>query len=52
TRRVPLIVATSVPSERIFSKAGNNVTENCNRLSPKHLQEILFLNFSHSMNGK
>ncbi|KYN07565.1 Zinc finger BED domain-containing protein 1, partial [Cyphomyrmex costatus] len=39
-----LIVATSVPSERIFLKAGNIVTENRNRLSPKHLQEILFLN--------
>ncbi|XP_043271191.1 E3 SUMO-protein ligase ZBED1-like [Venturia canescens] len=37
------IVATSVPSERLFSKAGNIMTERRNRLSPKHLQELLFL---------
>lgn len=38
------IVATSVPSERLFSKAGNIMIENRNRLSPKHLQNLLFLN--------
>jgi len=38
------IVATSVPSERLFSKAGNIITENRSRVSPKHLQNLLFLN--------
>lgn len=38
------IVATSVPSERLFSKAGNIMIENRSRLSPKHLQNLLFLN--------
>ncbi|KYN50115.1 Zinc finger BED domain-containing protein 1 [Cyphomyrmex costatus] len=42
-RYLPL-VATSVPSERLFSKAGNIITESRNRLSPKHLHELLFLN--------
>jgi len=37
------IVATSVPSERLFSKAGI-ITENRNRVSSKHLQNLLFLN--------
>lgn len=37
------IVVTSVPSERLFSKAGNIVTERRNRLSPTHLQQLLFL---------
>lgn len=31
------IVATSVPSERLFSKAGNILIENRNRISPTHL---------------
>ncbi|XP_032684706.1 zinc finger BED domain-containing protein 1-like isoform X2 [Odontomachus brunneus] len=38
------VMATSVPSERLFSKAGNIVTENRNRLTPEHLQQLLFLN--------
>ena len=38
------IVATSVPSERLFSKAGNILTEARSRLSPIHLQHLLFLN--------
>lgn len=38
------IVATSVPSERLFSKAGNIMVENRSKLSPKHLQNLLFLN--------
>lgn len=43
------IVATSVPSERIFSKAGELVSEKRNRLNPEHVQQILFLNanFDH-----
>lgn len=38
------VMATSVPSERFFSKAGNILTENRNRLTPEHLQQLLFLN--------
>lgn len=37
------IISTSVPSERLFSKAGNSLTEARNRLSVKHLQQLLFL---------
>uniref|UniRef100_A0AAG5CZ13 BED-type domain-containing protein n=1 Tax=Anopheles atroparvus TaxID=41427 RepID=A0AAG5CZ13_ANOAO len=37
------IPATSVPCERIFSKAGNIFTEKRNRLAPKRLQEILLI---------
>ncbi|XP_024875989.1 zinc finger BED domain-containing protein 1-like [Temnothorax curvispinosus] len=39
-----LIVATSVPSERLISKTGNIVTEKRNKLSSEHLQCMLFLN--------
>ncbi|XP_071652992.1 E3 SUMO-protein ligase ZBED1-like isoform X2 [Temnothorax longispinosus] len=38
------IVGTSVPSERLFSRAGNILTDSRNRLSPDHLQHLLFLN--------
>lgn len=38
------IVGTSVPSERLFSRAGNILTDSRNRLSPDHLQQLLFLN--------
>lgn len=38
------IIATSVPSERLFSRAGNIVTENRNRITGEHLQQLLFLN--------
>ncbi|XP_066589542.1 E3 SUMO-protein ligase ZBED1-like [Prorops nasuta] len=38
------ISATSVPSERLFSKAGNIMNEARNRLSSEHLHQILFLN--------
>mgnify|MGYP000209209441 CR=1 FL=1 len=41
--RLP-IVATSVPCERIFSKAGQTITERRNRLSGKRVEQILFLN--------
>lgn len=37
------IVGTSVPSERLFSKAGNIITPNRNRLSEEKLQQLLFL---------
>lgn len=38
------VVATSVPCERLFSRTGNIVTEDRNRLSPEHLHQLLFLN--------
>lgn len=37
------LVATSVPSERLFSKAGNIMTEKRNRLKGEKLQQLLFL---------
>ncbi|XP_050543057.1 E3 SUMO-protein ligase ZBED1-like [Daktulosphaira vitifoliae] len=38
------IPATSVPSERIFSKAGQIVSIRRNRLLPKNVDKLLFLN--------
>ncbi|XP_049300633.1 E3 SUMO-protein ligase ZBED1-like [Anopheles funestus] len=37
------IPASSVPCERIFSKAGNILTEKRNRLTSKKLKEIIFI---------
>jgi len=37
------LVATSVPSERLFSKAGNIMNAKRNRLSGEKLQHLLFL---------
>jgi len=37
------LVATSVPSERLFSKAGNIMTNKRNRLKGEKLQHLLFL---------
>ncbi|OXU24151.1 hypothetical protein TSAR_011103 [Trichomalopsis sarcophagae] len=43
-KRYPVIVATSVvPSESLFSKARRIMTQDRSRLSPKHLQHLLFL---------
>ncbi|KAJ8333549.1 hypothetical protein SKAU_G00415570 [Synaphobranchus kaupii] len=38
------IVATSVPSERIFSKTGQIVSERRNRIKPSKVRELAFLN--------
>ncbi|XP_056603707.1 E3 SUMO-protein ligase ZBED1-like [Triplophysa dalaica] len=38
------IVATSVPSEIIFSKTGQIISERRNRLSPSKVRELVFLN--------
>lgn len=38
------IPATSVPSERVFSKAGFVCNQRRNRLEPKKVDQILFLN--------
>lgn len=37
------IVGTSVPSERLFSKAGNILTEKRSRLSGTRLSKLIFL---------
>lgn len=43
------MVATSVPSERVFSKAGQVVTESRNRLTGDNLNKLLFLgSLSHN----
>ena len=38
------IPGTSVPAERLFSKAGELVSARRNRLKPKHVNTYLFLN--------
>ncbi|KAI7789629.1 putative zinc finger BED domain-containing protein 1-like [Triplophysa rosa] len=38
------IVATSVPSERFFSKTGQIISERRNRLSPSKVRELVFFN--------
>lgn len=43
TRRL-CVVATSVPSERIFSKSGQILSERRNRLNPSKLRQLVFLN--------
>nr|XP_046241207.1 zinc finger BED domain-containing protein 4-like [Scatophagus argus] len=43
TRRL-CIVATSVPSERIFSKTGQIMTDRRSRISPSKLRHLVFLN--------
>ncbi|CAH2000785.1 unnamed protein product [Acanthoscelides obtectus] len=40
------MVATSVPSERVFSKAGQLITERRNRLKSKHVEKLMFLNYN------
>lgn len=43
-RKNLLHMATSVPSERLFSKAGSTVNQLRNRLSAKFLDKLVFLN--------
>ena len=38
------VPATSTPSERVFSTAGNTVTQQCSCLRPKNVDAIIFLN--------
>lgn len=40
------ILATSVPCERIFSKAGQTITEKRSRLSSKNFEKMIFINFN------
>ena len=37
------VTGTSVPAERLFSKAGNTLTEKKSRLTKKRLSEFIFL---------
>ena len=41
------IPATSAPSERIFSKAGELKSDSRSRILPKHLNSIIFLNHNY-----
>jgi len=40
------IQATSVPSERVFSKSGQIVLTKCSRLLSKKVEQIVFLNYN------
>lgn len=40
------VLATSVPCERIFSKAGQTISEKRSRLSSKNFEKMIFLNFN------
>lgn len=42
------IVATSVPSERVFSTAGQVLTDRRNSLSSENVEKILFLHFNNA----
>ena len=42
-KKVFCFVATSVASERLFSSAGNVITEQCNRLTSEHADQLIFL---------
>ncbi|XP_066589924.1 zinc finger BED domain-containing protein 4-like [Prorops nasuta] len=46
-RKYLATIASSVPCERLFSKAGRIVTESRNRLNGTHLQQLLFLGSLH-----
>jgi hypothetical protein len=39
------VVATSVPSERLFSKAGATATKSRNRLTGNKISKLLFLSW-------
>lgn len=41
------VLATSVPCERLFSKAGLAITDRRNKLSAKKAENLLFLNTNH-----
>lgn len=46
TRKKFCVVATSVPSERVFSKSGQLISERRSRLSAKNVQMVMFLNWN------
>ena len=53
-RNLLALPATSVPSERAFSKAGHIVRRRCARLTPSHVDELVFLshNYRHLITAK
>ena len=44
-----IIPATSVPAERVFSKAGEIISAKRNRLSRKRANELIFLNMNKNL---
>ena len=42
-QRMFSFVATSVPSERLFSTTGNVITDKRNRLTSEHADQLIFL---------
>ena len=44
-----VIPATSVPSERVFSKAGEIISAKRTRISRKHANELVFLNVNRNL---
>lgn len=46
------IIGTSVPCERLFSKAGNLITDRRSRLKDKTVEQILFLNTNYFLIDK
>jgi hypothetical protein len=46
------IPATSAPSERVFSLAGNIYNRRRASLSPEHLDAIVFLNANHALSDE
>ena len=44
--------ATSVPSERLFSSAGDIYDEMRSRISPEHAESLLFIKSNYSLFGK
>uniref|UniRef100_A0A0B7BIP8 BED-type domain-containing protein n=1 Tax=Arion vulgaris TaxID=1028688 RepID=A0A0B7BIP8_9EUPU len=43
------VVATAVPSERVFSKAEQLISERRNRIKPSNVQQLIFLNANQSV---
>lgn len=43
------VPGSSTPAERLFSKAGQIVTERRNRLSSEHINELLFINHNNKI---
>jgi hypothetical protein len=48
-KRSLCIVATSVPSERVFSKSGQLISARRNRLASKTVQMVMFLNHNSKL---
>ena len=46
-RNLLALPATSVPSEHAFSKAGHIVHPRCARLTPSHVDELVFLSHNY-----